>query len=117
MITAKQIIRTIKLSETINKPLDGKIKELIYFLDTNLSNLKIIYTVNNYNHYGTNKKNILIQYDMQDKCCWVDYDKIWSVLEYRFDMKVKDIEEFMGWYISDRYRISIHDITSFGVWE
>ena len=93
--------RNIKLQELGIGNLSIKEQEILDFLNKNLTNLNA-YACDKYFGYlffGKDNEDIILKYSVLNGFLYLHSDKIWSFLEYRFNMGYSEIQELLMWWV------------------
>ena len=95
----KNLIRRYKISRAINEPLEGKDKEIIDFIKSNIDGLTI-FRDNDYEiNFMDNEGKCIMQQDSKNDILWVPYDGFLSVLKDKYLLKydvIQIVSAFIG---------------------
>ena len=94
MENVKQIIRDIKLSETLNKEINPLTKKVKEFIDNKLDVL-IQFEVDNCPDSIFYKKDevIIFEQDLKNERLWCSYEHYWSFFEKEIGLSYSEIQE------------------------
>ncbi len=100
------LIRKYKISKILNQPLESIEKEIIDFIHSWLSNL-IPFKMDEYPdsifYMKEDGRYVLEQNNKKDRL-WVRYNDFWSVLESKYLMKYKDIQDILKFMIEEAFK-------------
>ena len=93
-ITPKQIIRDIKLSETLNKELNPLSKKVKEFIDDKLEGL-VQFESNNYPGFIFYKKDevVLFRQDLKSEYLWCSVEHYWSFFNKEIGLNYVETQE------------------------
>lgn len=103
------LVRKIKISKISNKPLIGIDKEIVDFIESILSDLIPFHMDNEPTSFYYMKLNgdwILDQDNNSDRL-WVRYEDFWEVLETKYFIDYKDIQNIIKYFVEQVFKQKI----------
>jgi hypothetical protein len=100
-MNSQQIIRNYTISNTLGKPLTGITKDVIDFLNSEFIGLNSFCRSGRsvMNFYGKSRFNLILEYDSDEKACYISEDKIWKILRVNYTIVDSEVQKLLAWYI------------------
>ena len=108
--------RNIKLQELGIDKLSGIERIIFDFLNENLTDLNV-YTSDRHTYlnrlfFGKDTENIVLTYNKKSGHLNIDYDIIWKVFKYTFNMDNFVIDELITWWVGTHKNLKVNSISN-----
>jgi len=100
-------IKDIVREDSLSQLGIGDRPAILHFLDSTLKGLKQFKDddYEDYIFFGKHKDDIFLQQDLKNDYFYVDYGKVWSVLESKYSLNYTDVQLLTKWYIETTYNL------------